>query len=508
MKKIQPITEAKLLEYHSSIISFLQEQYILSDGSLIKLQDWQKQVLIDIFDTKDEQGGRKYNMALVGLPKKNGKSVLASGIAIYKLFCGGINSEIASVAFDSDQARIIFDMARKSIERNPILLSSVKIYHNRIYVPATDSSYEVVPNEHLSIRGRNFSTVIFDEAQAFGMDRKLLDALAENPTRPDSLMYITSYASAGKNAWLYDLYERGLSKRDDKFYMMWSHDNLSEWVTGEYLKRQEDRLPTEIYQQLHQNQFVDGSANLITKEELRKCTDCNLTPKLGGQKHKYYLGLDLGISKDKTAVCVVHRDDTDNLIYLDYIRTFAGTKQSPVMISDVEQELLMLNRNFNIKMNVFDPWQLKSVSQRLKGKIKIEEFNFTTTAIQRLSQNLHYLFRNSLIRIFSHKELEDELLSMIVETKSYGWRVNHPPSGHSDHCIALGMASLYAVQNKKPTAGVLISESPTFEEFQEQVKKEKQSKVKVTVGVNRTEHNQNKFPQLSQLEAWRRTMKL
>ncbi|MCX6762177.1 MAG: hypothetical protein NT093_00130, partial [Candidatus Moranbacteria bacterium] len=153
--------------------------------------------------------------------------------------------------------------------------------------------------------------------------------------------------------------------------------------------------------------------------------------------------------------------------------------------------------------------QMKSSSQRLmRSGIRIEEFTFTSSTIQKLSQNLYFLFHNGLIRIFPHKQLEEELLNLSAEEKSYGWRIDHKQGGYSDHVISIGMSSMFAVQDERASAGVLISESPTFEEFQEQVKKEEQSKVKVTVGVNRTENNKIKFPQLSQLEAWRRTMKL
>jgi hypothetical protein len=61
---------------------------------------------------------------------------------------------------------------------------------------------------------------------------------------------------------------------------------------------------------------------------------------------------------------------------------------------------------------------------------------------------------------------------------------------------------------RKPTTGVLISESPLQEEFEEQQKREEQLKIKVMAGVNRTENNKIKFPTLGELEAWRKTIQL
>lgn len=151
--KIQPITTEKLLEYKRDICVFLEEQYFLDDGNPIKLEEFQKKILRDIFQTKDKNGLRQYNLALVGVPKKNGKSTLASGIALYMLFCDVPNAQVYSAAIDKDQAKIIFQMTKQAIERNPILLGSVKIYRDEILVPSTKSLYKVLSADAPGLHG-------------------------------------------------------------------------------------------------------------------------------------------------------------------------------------------------------------------------------------------------------------------------------------------------------------------------------------------------------------------
>ncbi|MDD3607174.1 MAG: terminase large subunit [Candidatus Moranbacteria bacterium] len=153
MTKIKPITREKLIEYKKDIVVFLEEQYILENGKPIVLQEFQKKILRDIFQTKDKNGLRKYNLALVGIPKKNGKSTLASGIALYMLFADVSNAEVYSVAGDKDQAKIIFQMTKRAIERNPILLDSVKIYKDEIVVPSTGSIYKVLSADAPTLHG-------------------------------------------------------------------------------------------------------------------------------------------------------------------------------------------------------------------------------------------------------------------------------------------------------------------------------------------------------------------
>ena len=512
MIKNKPITREKLIEYKKDIVVFLQEQYILENGKPIILEEFQKKILRNIFQVKDANGFRKYNLALVGIPKKNGKSTLASGIALYMLFADVTNAEVYSVAGDKDQAKIIFQMTKRAIERNPILLDSVKIYKDEIIVPSTNSIYKVLSADAPTAHGLNPTCVIFDELWN-QPSRDLYDALTQSPVRKEPLTFVVTYAGIDQTSLLYELYKTGVQKKDAKMFFYWSEKNLSSWVTEEYLEQQRMRLPAGVYQRLHENKWVQGENAFISKSELDKCIDCMLKPQLGGKENiKYYLAVDLGLTRDRTVLTVCHKSDADNLVYLDYIRTFSGTKNNPVLISDVEEAIMSCNKSFNIFCNILDPWQMKSTAERLKRLIKIEEFTFTSNSIQKLSQNLYYLFHNSLIRIFPHKLLEEELLSLNAEEKSYGWRIDHKSGGFSDHSVSLGMASMYAVQESGNDAGFIITGAPSIDKFQEQLKVEKLSgptiieikEVKERESIN---HKQD-FPTLKELEEWRKSLQI
>ncbi|MFA5777677.1 MAG: terminase large subunit [Parcubacteria group bacterium] len=451
---MKPITNEKLLEYKRDICVFLEEQYILEDMKPIVLQDYQKKILRDVFQTKDKNGLRQYNLALMGVPKKNGKSTLASGVALYMLFADVTNAEVYSVAGDKDQAKIIFSMTKKAIERNPILLASVKIYRDEIVVPSTNSLYKVLSADAPTLHGLNGSAIIFDEIWN-QPNRDLYDALTQSPVRREPLTFIVTYAGSDQTSLLYDLYQAGIQKKDSHMYFFWSEKNLSDWITSEYLESQKKRLPTHVYQRLHENKWSQGENSFLTREEIHQCIDPVLQPQLGGKDNlQYYLAVDLGLVRDRTVMTICHKDPDDKLIYLDYVKTYIGNKSSPVLIADVEKDIVWANENFNIIRNIFDPWQMKGTAERLRGSIKMEEFTFTSNSIQKLSQNLFYLFHNGLIRIFPNKFLEEELLNLNAEEKSYGWRIDHKSGKYSDHVISLGMSVLYAVQSGNSSTGV------------------------------------------------------
>ena len=212
MKKEQ-ITRDKLVEYKNDICVFLEEQYILENRKPIKLEPFQKKILKDIFQTKDKNRLRKYNLALIGVPKKNGKSTLASGVALYMLFADVINAEVYGIAGDKDQAKIIFQMTKKAIERNPILLDSVKIYKDEIVVPSTGSIYKVLSADAPTAHGLNPSCVIADELWN-QPNRDLYDAMTQSPIRKEPLTFIVTYAGTDQTSLLYDLYQAGVQKKD------------------------------------------------------------------------------------------------------------------------------------------------------------------------------------------------------------------------------------------------------------------------------------------------------
>ena len=62
-------------------------------GELIKLRPWQREILMELFSHR-EDGRRKYRRGLLLMPRKNSKSLLASGIALYSLFTE-IGAEVA-----------------------------------------------------------------------------------------------------------------------------------------------------------------------------------------------------------------------------------------------------------------------------------------------------------------------------------------------------------------------------------------------------------------------------
>src|SRR5436309_13697528 len=58
-------------------------------GQPFILEAWQEQLIRELYGRLDDSGRRWYREALIGIARKNGKSALSAGLALYHLTIGG-----------------------------------------------------------------------------------------------------------------------------------------------------------------------------------------------------------------------------------------------------------------------------------------------------------------------------------------------------------------------------------------------------------------------------------
>jgi len=119
---------------------------------------------------------RRDRRSLVGLSRKNGKSLLGSLCALYQLIEGEPGAEVYSAAGDRQQARVVFNEAKWQITQSPALSGVCKVYRDVIEVPSTGAIYRVLSSDAKLQQGLNPSCVVFDELHV-QRDSELWDAL-------------------------------------------------------------------------------------------------------------------------------------------------------------------------------------------------------------------------------------------------------------------------------------------------------------------------------------------
>lgn len=464
---MQPLTDAKAKQYGSDIIAFLSDHYVLPETmKTIQLEWWQiEYILKPLFYDLDSKGMRKYNTAVIAMPKKNGKSALGAGIGVDFLFCDELYGEIIIAANAKDQASmIIYNKMRRSILLDRLLKKATHpLRKESITVHSTGSLARCVAHQFETAAGLNPSLTIFDELWGFS-DRKFFDELTIVPTRPNPLIVIVTYAGYNEQGLLWDLYQDGLKgttildtgdpeilvkrgQKDPSMFMFWSHKNLASWVTDKYLKSQQGRMPPEVYARLHENRWVSASSKFITKADIDSIHDTPwLQQPAATGTFNYIVATDLGLSHDKASRVVGHYDPKDGNVYVDSIRIWRGTPESHVPIKEVEQDLIDTARAFNTATLVVDPWQMEYVIQRLQNFYTVIPFNFASDLVH-LSQMFVNAVRSRRLKSYTEPELDKEMGNLIIRQTAQGWRIDHVAKQTNDIVISIGMMLIEAIRD-------------------------------------------------------------
>lgn len=116
-------------------------------GQTIRLEPWQSFILTTIFGWLRPNGTRRYRLAYIEVPRKNGKSIIAAGIGLYMLIADGEEgAEVYCGATTERQAWEVFKPAKLICEKRTDLAHRVGIQANarNINVLTTGSKFEPI----------------------------------------------------------------------------------------------------------------------------------------------------------------------------------------------------------------------------------------------------------------------------------------------------------------------------------------------------------------------------
>ena len=146
----------------------------------IGLEPWQVFILANVFGfRRRSNGARRFNTAYIEVARKNAKSTLSSGIALYCLSEEGeTGPQVKTAATTGDQARIVFDVASKMASASTQYLEArgVEVWKNAVTCAETGGNMKPINAKASTQDGLNPHLTIIDELHAH-KDRKLFDVL-------------------------------------------------------------------------------------------------------------------------------------------------------------------------------------------------------------------------------------------------------------------------------------------------------------------------------------------
>jgi phage terminase large subunit-like protein len=175
---------------------------------LIELEPWQCFVITTVFGWVHATTGlRRFREGYTEVPRKNAKSTLSSGLALYMLTADGEQgAEVYSAATTRDQARIVFDDAKAMAERVPDLRTflGVAILQHALVVASTASSFKPLAAEGSTLDGLNVHFAVIDELHAH-KTRAVYDVIdTARGAREQSLLWNITTAGSDRAGICYE----------------------------------------------------------------------------------------------------------------------------------------------------------------------------------------------------------------------------------------------------------------------------------------------------------------
>lgn len=328
-----------------------------------ELAPFQKFILGMLYGWRTKEGNnRRFRKAYVSVARKNGKSLLISGICLYDLLFGknpAASRQIYSSANKLDQAKIVFNMVKTQLNAIRNKSKAIKKFTtvNRYEIFCSDESVmKPLATDSSTLDGLDVLTAVIDE-YAEAKDTTMIDVLQSSQAQQlDGLIVMISTASANLNGPMYQEEYSFITKllkkeveNEQYLALCWELDSLKEaddeanWIKANPLLSNEDVAKTMLVHKRatleeargktnmsnwltkEMNMFVASSKqSFVTKEEW----DAIKAPQQYDIKgRKAYIGLDIARTSDMTAVSWVIPIDEEKKLLMDshgFVSTVGG----------------------------------------------------------------------------------------------------------------------------------------------------------------------------------------
>ncbi|MBR4623366.1 MAG: terminase large subunit [Clostridia bacterium] len=319
---------------------------------LLKLELWQKAGISCIFGIVDENGNRQFREVVWIVGRKNGKTLIASGIANYSLYADGeYGARIYFAAPRLQQADLCFSAMWQSIIHEPELEEKTKKRKSDIYVSESNSSAAPLAFSSKRSDGFNISCCIADEISSWQGDAglKMYEVIKSSFGSREQPLLVSITTAGYINDGIYDeLIKRctavlnGNSKEKRLLPILYRIDDVDKWNDINELKKSMPNLGVSVSvdYMLEEIAIAEGSYSKKTEFLTKYCnikqnsstawlpskfivgaTDNNIRLE---DFYKTYcvMGIDLSQTTDLTAVSVViERDSKLNIFTRFFLPT-------------------------------------------------------------------------------------------------------------------------------------------------------------------------------------------
>lgn len=377
-------------------------------GTEIVLDHWEIFVTMCVFGWKVRKTGyRRFRYADVIIPRKNGKSTFAAGLALACMMIDHeMGAEIYSAGTDRDQASVVWGTAKEIAEKSPAIKQFLWLGKKAIVMESTVSSFKPLSRELKNKDGSNPHMAVCDERHAWTSNEMFEVLKSGLGARRQALIF--TITTAGRDVtvpyfaqmeFLADIL-RGKVEQDNQFVMIFAPDEGDDWRDPETWRKVNPGIGTALsldylrdecaeavkkggtieanFKTKNLNMWVNAPDIWISDDKVKACSYGTDPASLVGQR--CYAGLDIASHVDINALALFfpalpHRpvlmhywlpeakiDDPDRKDVVDYRRwaDMGLIHSMPGAVLDTDQmsaDIVDILHQYDIQNLAFDPFK-------------------------------------------------------------------------------------------------------------------------------------------------------
>ncbi|QPL37473.1 terminase large subunit [Thalassospira sp. B30-1] len=301
-------------------------------GQVFELANWQAFCTAVMFGWLWESTQkRRFRMAYIEVPRKNGKSTFLSPIGLYMMVADGEpGAQVYAAATKADQAKIVFDEAAKMARTSPVLRKRVRERAHHMEHPKSFSVFKYISADGKRLDGLNSHCNIIDEVHAHP-NRLLIDVLRTGTgAREQPLTVEITTAGADPHSICREHHDytvnvlKGLFENDGWFgficsidpgddpfdELSWKKANpnygisvFADGLKAEFKEAEDNPSALASKMRLYLNVWSQTAEIWLDIEKWRACETVYDRASMRGRR--CYIGLDFGAVSDITALVLV-----------------------------------------------------------------------------------------------------------------------------------------------------------------------------------------------------------
>jgi len=405
-------------------VKFMELLPDISTGQSVKMAQFQLFIIYSLYGwyRKENDKLRRFNKALISMARKNGKSFLISGPAIFELLAGKFplqNRQIYCTAQSREQASIVFNMVVQRLDgllsMSEAIRKSVRKVRNEINHNPSYSILKPLSKDTGNVNGLAPTLSILDEYGA-SKDNDMMEVLESGTIlQENALTLIISTAYFDLNSPMYaQEYKHGekiLNKevdQDNYFVLVYEQDDEEEIYNEDMWIKSNPLLEVDSIRETLMRNLRDRFNEMVAKNDLLGLVVKNFNMWKQGAENSFlpakewqacetdpiniygrdvFLGLDLSRTGDLTALYAIYplenekfyvdghsfvatvegleaksqRDKIDYQMLIDKgYATKSNLKSGFINIDQVVEYAaeLITNNNLNVQAFCYDSWHI------------------------------------------------------------------------------------------------------------------------------------------------------